>query len=368
MSQTKSADATIRGFLFQFQETVIQLFDSDESLIVEGLDQDIEFQNVHIQCKYYKNWNNSELGDTIAPMYRHFLENKTKNLIYQLNLHVSGANRAKNIKKAEALKKILKLGGREFLLEEITDENLNNFLSKLTVHESLSIESNKELISKELAEAIGLKSGTFLYNAVIGKILEKSAKEKLESRSIEQGEFLGWLTTNTQTLAMEWLLARENESKYVKNATNIFITNIHTNSIIYIETKNTDVQLFSQLLEKILKRASNAPCTFPILCLGVDDKIIVQLKNNLYESGKKFYDEYPFLGCEPKYNNLVENSRNGKYKFISKNNLTDMILEVRRSFSIINFYETGFENFTNQQTNQQVNIPINSFNQLLNII
>ena len=89
MSQTKSADATIRGFLFQFQETVIQLFDSEEKMTVEGLDQDIEIGYVHIQCKYYKEWNNSNLASTIIPMYNHFLANKNKSTIikYQLNLH-----------------------------------------------------------------------------------------------------------------------------------------------------------------------------------------------------------------------------------------------------------------------------------------
>lgn len=359
MPQTKSAEATIRGFLFQFQETVIQLFDSEEKITVEGLDQDIEIRGVHIQCKYYKDWNNSNLASTIIPMYKHFLKNKSIKIKYQLNLHTK-SDTSIDISHIKNLKYVL--GLTKSGLKNLDKSTIKEFQERLAINKSNSIEDNNDDIAKILASSLGVKSGKFLYNSLIGKILEISAREKVEERVITQGEVDIWLKNSTNCLAMEWNLARKTAQNYNKIAKRNIIdhTNTRTIVILYDELCLTNTDLLAGFTKKKISKYAS----FPSYCFhNILPEYQIEIKDKLFEEKIKFHDEFPHLTKIPKFRKHLEVDEN-YIKFINFENIPSLVL-LYNKFTIIHIYSKSKPEEIENTDN--IFVPVNSFNQLLNI-
>ena len=93
---TRSAEASIRGYNYQFLHTVkdiIELASDDNLCTVEGVeDFDIEKDTEKdlIQYKYHENkdFQNSRIAKPIALMFKYFLENRDKEINYRLFIYL----------------------------------------------------------------------------------------------------------------------------------------------------------------------------------------------------------------------------------------------------------------------------------------
>ena len=87
----RSANATILGYLYQFDFSISKILDTPENdeIELEGLeDIDITQDNEKnlYQCKYYSEteYNHSVIKDAIIAMFTHFQKNKDKKYRYYL--------------------------------------------------------------------------------------------------------------------------------------------------------------------------------------------------------------------------------------------------------------------------------------------
>lgn len=95
MARSRSAEATIKGFNYQFDATIKMLLEAEEGeeITIEGIeDIDIEngtLQTESVQCKYYAgtDLSKSVFRETIKPMLEHYAQNKQKLFNYTLYGH-----------------------------------------------------------------------------------------------------------------------------------------------------------------------------------------------------------------------------------------------------------------------------------------
>lgn len=75
----RNASATIKGYFYQFDQTIVRLLEASEhaSVVVEGIediDVDDGAESALVQCKYYEGseYNHSLIKEAIIHMIRHF--------------------------------------------------------------------------------------------------------------------------------------------------------------------------------------------------------------------------------------------------------------------------------------------------------
>src|ERR1035438_9414895 len=76
---SRSAHATIKGYFYQFDHTIVQLLEAttpQSSVVVEGI-EDIDLEDgddsAFVQCKYYEGteYNHSVIKDAVVQMLKH---------------------------------------------------------------------------------------------------------------------------------------------------------------------------------------------------------------------------------------------------------------------------------------------------------
>jgi hypothetical protein len=140
---------------------------------------------------------------------------------------------------------------------------------------------------------------------------------------------------------------------------------IIANTIVLINSNESSEENILSFINKINKIAKNDSITNPIFCLQVDDLILTQIKDKLYNESKPFFDDYPFQHCTPKFDKLISNGKNQKsyYRFVHSQNIKSLLNE-DRSFNVIHIYEKNIVKIQENQTN----IKVNSFQHLLQIL
>ena len=92
----RSADYTIQGFLYQFNQTLAELLKAsdDAEITIEGIVEDIEVSTFSgtkaIQCKYHETqdkYTPSILYDPLLQMMKHFKSNPVAKIKYHLFAH-----------------------------------------------------------------------------------------------------------------------------------------------------------------------------------------------------------------------------------------------------------------------------------------
>ncbi|MDZ4260757.1 MAG: hypothetical protein U1B30_00275, partial [Pseudomonadota bacterium] len=92
----RSADYTIQGFLYQFNQTLSELLKAadDDMITIEGIVEDIEVASFAgtkaIQCKYHEtqdNYTPSILYHPLLQMMKHFKSNPGAKISYHLFAH-----------------------------------------------------------------------------------------------------------------------------------------------------------------------------------------------------------------------------------------------------------------------------------------
>ena len=155
---SRTADYTIKGFLYQFNLTLLKILESDdyEEIMVEGIIEDIDIKKEDkinaIQCKYHETKGKYILSDIYKPILQmmvHYLNNEDKDISYTLYAYFSEEdNRTINLSKED--------------LEEV-------FNTK-----------NKDYIAKYIAKIIPPK------DQCICKLISKESKKSEEKKSIAE--------------------------------------------------------------------------------------------------------------------------------------------------------------------------------------
>lgn len=224
----RSADYTIQGFLYQFNQTLSELLKaSDDAVItIEGIVEDIEVANFAgtkaIQCKYHETQNKytpSIIYHPLLQMMRHFKSNSGANIQYCLFAHFPG-NPAIDITAVE-LNEALKSKNKDLkeLVAEVAGVDVDGFLKVFTVTVTPKYDDLMDENSTQL-EGLGYSKAeveSLFYPNAIQIIADLSIKHDAKLRTITRREFVESLRRIRSTAVSQWTLALKTRHKVLES-------------------------------------------------------------------------------------------------------------------------------------------------------
>lgn len=223
----RSADYTIQGFLYQFNQTLSELLKAtdDAVIAIEGIVEDIEVSSFAgtkaIQCKYHETqekYTASIIYHPLLQMMKHFKSNPGEKINYHLFAHFPN-NPDIVISKAD-LNAALKSKNKDLknLIVEIAGVDLDGFLKVFSItvtprYDDLMRENVKQL------EELGFNKDeveTLFYPNAIQIIADLSIKHDEKQRKIAKKDFLESLRRIKSTAISQWTLALKTRQKVIE--------------------------------------------------------------------------------------------------------------------------------------------------------
>lgn len=223
----RSADYTIQGFLYQFNQTLSELLKAadDDVITIEGIVEDIEVANFAgtkaIQCKYHetqKNYSPSILYNPLLQMMKHFHSNPAAKIHYHLFAHFP--NVPKITISAIEINDALKSKNKDLkeLIADVAGVDINGFLKVFTVSVTPKYDDLMNQNGKQL-EAIGFNKvevDTLFYPNAIQIIADLSIKHDAKLRKTTKKNFLESLRRIKSTAVSQWTLALKTRQKVLE--------------------------------------------------------------------------------------------------------------------------------------------------------
>lgn len=223
----RSADYTIQGFLYQFNQTLSELLKAadDDVITIEGIVEDIEVASFTgtkaIQCKYHETQNNytpSIIYNPLLQMMKHFKSNPGAKIHYYLFAHFP--NNPKIAISAADLNNALKSKNKDLkdLAADVAGVNVDDFLNVFTVSVTPKYDDLMNENSKQLT-AIGFNQvevDTLFYPNAIQIIADLSIKHDAKLRKVTKKDFLESLRRIRSTAVSQWTLALKTRQKILE--------------------------------------------------------------------------------------------------------------------------------------------------------
>jgi hypothetical protein len=228
---SRTADSTIKGFLYQFNKTIYEILvsDDDEIITVEGLVEDVDIINGvgninAIQCKYHEDvqkYTDSLIFKPLLQMAEAFSKRKENNTKYTIFLHVpneeyrtvklekkviENALKTKN----EKLKKIVERINPGFEIDEFVKLVHIEFAKSI---DELEIEVKTELEKLRLTVT---DVECILYPNAINHIAKLSSLKDEDDRKITKSKLIILLSTITTTAITKWTLLLKSKKKLLE--------------------------------------------------------------------------------------------------------------------------------------------------------
>jgi hypothetical protein len=219
---SRTAESTIKGFLYQFQKTIKSILESsyDDKITVEGIVEDVDVSHIDgsttaIQCKYHESvevFSTSLIYKPLLQMVENYSSNPAVNITYKLFVHVQNQDHISRSITEDELNSALESTNAKLqaTINRIpAGFNKADFLTKLTLEFGESIDELSISI-KTLLEDIGIQNSdveNILYPNSINHIARISCGDTPESREINRLEFERFLSTSNSTAISKWTLA-----------------------------------------------------------------------------------------------------------------------------------------------------------------
>jgi hypothetical protein len=324
----RSATDTIKGYFYQFDYSIEQLFslanDTDE-ITVEGIeDVDIESstESTAVQCKYYSKseYNHSVISKPLRLMLNHFRMVKngtTPQIKYHLYGHYnSGQSKLTLPLTVDFLKdKFLTyksdgIQNEHHTVLALSDSDLQEFL------DLLSIDINAKSYSQQFQDIIATISASFscdtfeaeyyFYNNALNEIRKLAIESDVNDRKITKRDFIDRIN-NKQVLFNKWFLELKGNKIYHKELKDKHFRTLNKSPFerfFLIELPpNYSINDAKEMIHIVSKRYSNLkkrePQTYcPYIYFGnISDSDLLSLKNQLYNEDFTFIDGIPYLGA-----------------------------------------------------------------------
>lgn len=409
----RSANATILGYLYQFDFSISKILDTPENdeIELEGLeDIDITQDNEKnlYQCKYYSEteYNHSVIKDAIISMFTHFQENKDKKYRYYLYGNFkSGVD--KYYKCTTSKEERHELIKHNFLHKNgcavltFDDHELSDFSERLIIdlkapcfeeQESRIIEKLRNFFPKH--DDVNFIESVYLSNA--RTIISKLSSKK-EERTITRKKLIDELLEKKENIE-NYIFFPHNEiyinnvkkcikSQYLKTGTTtrkpasrFFILDITNEEFETLGKKNIS-SLIIMYHDKFSCINSNLTDYFyPFFILpNLSNENLNKIKNELYLSGKFVLDEYPFNGSNKSHIHVIdERFNNNNFRPIkilsSHNEIIDTLEKIKKQnnkllkeVQIFDFYRTSTIKFDKEDL-LSFHFPQNSVDMLKEFI
>ena len=224
---SRSADYTIQGFLYQFNQTLCELLkaESDDLITIEGIVEDIEIATFSgkkaIQCKYHETkekYTPSVLYHPLLQMMKHYKSNPTSKIQYLLYVHLP--NDPTVDVTADVLNDALNSKNKnlKILIAETKGVDVDGFLN---VFEPIVTPKFDDLVEQNTVQLVShgfhkTEVDTLFYPNSIQIIADLSIKHDPKQRTIRKSDFIHTLLQIKSTAVSHWTLALKTRQKILE--------------------------------------------------------------------------------------------------------------------------------------------------------
>ena len=304
---SRAADYTIKGFLYQFNKTLLEILNSQEDSIitVEGIVEDVEILTpammTAIQCKYHEvneSFKPSGIFKPLLQMMDHFHANAGANIRYILFAHypnVSGVAQP-TVGKAE-LQAALDSKNKDFETYVATlrgKVNLDAFLARFIMEFGATFDDLVTQVSAAL-KTNGIPDGdidTLAYPNALNMIAGLSVKHDPTERKITKRRFLEALKNIRKTAISRWTMALRTRKQLLDARRKQMKTHLDKNSRLryfVVDAKTLDdyeeeiVLFVADYLDKY--HFKTAHISTPVLCLCTSIENFLSVQYRLFTKG-----------------------------------------------------------------------------------
>lgn len=313
-SNSRVANYTIQGFIYQFNVTLLAILNSadDAVVTVEGLIEDIDIteplKTTAIQCKYLEGQTNFSLSGIYKPLLQmmdHFHRNQDANVFYRLLAYFPNADLSvtPQITSAE-IGKILDTTNKDFQTYVTAlkgNVDVTKFLNCFSMKFGLSLYDIENQIGEKF-KALGFQGADIpfvIYPNAIHSIAELSIKPDAIDREISKSTLLAWLHEIKTTTISRWTLALKNAHKLLEERKKQLQLNLSKNvrrrTFLISDTaaKDFDDGVVLFIYEYVNKYHHKVAHTeTPLFCLDCDQSTFDDLRVRIYRKGIKLNDGY----------------------------------------------------------------------------
>lgn len=383
--KNRAADATIKGYYYQFDTSILKLLElpvDTDSIIIEGI-EDIDINTATdtttVQCKYLSKpkFIISAVREPISLMLDHFLNPTTpNNLEYVLYAHFENET-AGNVLTIDLAKLKDILTYKENKVEKhyeiekgISDAQLNSFISQFKLIFGTEFYIQQKQVIQKLKIKFGcseFEADSYFYNNALKIVIDKAIKKVLSQRLITKADFISAIDCRKKLFNL-WFIKLRSKKEYLKQSTQCLKslraleparTKVILISSDILLADNTELPLYSfieNLIDKFYKLNSSFRNAKPLtIVLDCNITSLRDLKKFLIDNEILFNDGFEELKFSTQIFNkepIVNKTANGNkilkasylIKLISKDTLTSNSSSITDPSIFINFSSAEMSN------------------------
>lgn len=335
VDKKREATASIRGYFYQLDAALLEILNAglDESVVVEGIEDFDRYTDegvIYSQVKYYaeQNLTDSVLRDPLHKLFVHFHgleEAKRAGRKYLLYGHFSevkidiGQLSVERFKSVMEYRKEVKAADgtktyeKKSLLDGTIapDDLIEAFCKNFSIQISTEFSKHRSIVIEAIRknqDVSALEAEGFHYPAALDYIATLATKKDHNDRKTTRRDLQERLK-GSQAVHNRWLLREKEASEYANHMKHLYFSPTNGAGIVRvfcIECNGaTDGSVVCDQLRAIgnnwssanKRRIQNSDRYAPFILLrGADEKLILQVKNELFDTGTVFVDGYPYRG------------------------------------------------------------------------
>jgi len=236
---SRSAEATIKGYYYQFDTTILRLLDLRDTadvVTVEGI-EDIDIftatESTAIQCKYLSmpKFTKSCVRKPITLMLDHFVVNQELGLVYVLYAHFENeTGGTERVIELQELKDILTYREQKVLKSHHLDHGipetvLIDFLSRFQMVFGVKFEDQQASVIGKLKSHFrcsDFEADAFYYNNGLRKIIDISINKSAKKRRLSKGQFIASIDT-ARYIYNEWYIRLRSKDAFLKQVSKTIV-------------------------------------------------------------------------------------------------------------------------------------------------
>jgi hypothetical protein len=371
----------IKGFLYQFDKTLIEILKNPGEKIRIEQKQDIDYQDFVIQVKHKEtqNYSTSKIRNPVIQLIDLFKEDKTQKFClycyfkdkspYEWKLSVQDLDKILGDKKSDYMPYLKKEFVKKFIIH-FSEDFETQFLQLIELIQ-------QEFFSSTLArKKASDQEKAYIYHSIFrSKLLDIAIKEK-EEREISKTDLSSFITAAEKTIfygAYSKYLSKEKYEKLIKKEYFTFNTaNIDNFERLVVIECNEGVNLvdINKIVNRISKkyfRKGSSPQ--PYLCFtNLKAEKLIELKQELADQGLMFNDGTYFNGDRFRLDKIIENMSYDdkiKVKIVDAENLSKILDKIKIK-ELFQFYSQSSLGLSTER--KHIKIQIEETKQILKMI
>ena len=392
--RSRSAEATIRGFIYQFDATILKILKANagDSIVVEGI-EDVDLYNANrvdaVQCKYYEGTSltNAELRKIVEPMLEHF-KTETRKINYSIYGYFKSTKKFPLDDPAKFKSEVLAYKKEKITYNVaddfgITLEVLTEFLKCLKFEYTGMFDEHQGKVAGQLKDTLrcSVDEVDCLYYPNAMSVIESLAVQPIKAnRTITKTEFLQRISVK-KILYSRWFLEEKGREKFCKKIKKQHFSSFNVlpyDRFFIIEIsdgiKISDLKSVLLKIGKNMSTVSKSKRTkdrfAPFVCIrNLADSEYSSLKNQLYAEGHRFVDGFPFEGANFQFCNLaLPQTEENKltFRFVKEDMLDAVIAKTTGTKEVYEFFHSRP---TNERENvKHIQIPVKEVNDISLIV